>query len=335
MPQHRPLHSGQFCASLVAVFLLAMPAIAFDAQGHRGARGLWPENTLPAFKAAMGIGVTTLELDVVLTADAIPVISHDPRLRAHLTRDSEGNWVADKTVSIAALPYRQLQQYDVGRLQPGSRYAGRFKNQQPVDGTVMPRLADLFALVKKSNASHILFNIETKLTPLAEDDPEKVTLFVTRILQVVNDYDMASRVSIQSFDWRSLQIVQMLNANIPTVYLTADQSWLSNLQPGKPGPSAWTAGFDIDSVDGDTAKLVKKAGGAVWSPYHKELSEQAIAGAHALGLKVIPWTINDVDRMEQLIGWKVDGLITDYPDRLYTLLGRLKLPQPPQVIFED
>ena len=142
-------------------------ASTFDLQGHRGARGLMPENTLPAFAKALEIGVTTLELDTNITKDGVVVITHDPVLNPDLARLPDGKWLempADKGPYIFSLSYAELQKFDVGRIKPGTKYAERYPEQQSVDGTRIPRLADLFALVRKSGNENVRFNIETKLS---------------------------------------------------------------------------------------------------------------------------------------------------------------------------
>jgi glycerophosphoryl diester phosphodiesterase len=141
-------------------------AHSLDLQGHRGARGLAPENTLPAFARALSIGVSTLELDCAITKDGVIVVSHDALLNPDFTRGPDGRWLAHDGPSIASLSFDELQRYDVGRIRPGSPYAARFAHQQQLDGVRIPRLADLFALVRKSANSSVRFNIETKTSPL-------------------------------------------------------------------------------------------------------------------------------------------------------------------------
>ncbi len=144
--------------------------------------------------------------------------------------------------------------------------------------------------------------------------------FAQAVLDNVADLGMTGRVTIQSFDWRTLQEVQRREPAMPTSYLTAQQRWLDNIRAGKPGPSPWTAGFDIDDFGGSVPRLVKAAGGRVWSPFHREVDAAQIAEAHRLGLAVKVWTVNKPARMNALIDMGVDGIITDYPDRLRQVL---------------
>ena len=140
---------------------------------------------------------------------------------------------------------------------------------------------------------------------------------------------VSERATIQSFDWRSLRKVQEIAPTLPTVYLTAEQSWLDNQERGRPGTSPWTAGFDVDAYDGSVPRTVKAAGGAVWSPYYRDLREADVREAHSLGLRVVPWTVNEPAEMHSLIALGVDGLIGDYPDRLRVVLAERGMPLPP------
>ncbi len=315
------------CLAILAVTsALAQPAAAFDLQGHRGARGLAPENTLPAFERALALGVSTLELDVGLSADGVVVIAHDPYVNPLFTRDATGQWLpAGRGPLIRSLSLAQLQAYDVGRIQPGTPYASTFGNQQPLDGTRIPTLAALFERVKLLGAGGVRFNIETKLNPEQPADTASPEQMTEALLKVVRDAGMLGRVSIQSFDWRTLQIVQRLEPSIPTVYLSIQTANSNNIASG-----AWTAGFKI-ADHASVPAMVKAAGGAVWSPNGGALTQALVQQAQALGLKVIPWTINQAGDMDRLIGWGVDGLITDYPDRLREVMRQRQLPLPPSL----
>lgn len=300
----------------------------FDLQGHRGARGLMPENTLPAFAKALSIGVTTLELDLAVTRDSHVVVIHNPRLEPEIARDANGNWLQKSSPSIHSMTLEAVKSYDVGRLYPASKYAKRYPDQLPVDGTSVPTLSEVFELVNKSGNQLVRFNIEIKTSP---ENPQ-LTLapkaFAQAVLKVIQRYKMESRVAVQSFDWRALQAIQGLTPDITTSYLTANQPWLDNLQIGMPGASPWMNGFDVDNFDGSVPRAIKAAGGAIWSSYHKEVSAKSIKLAHQLGLSVNVWTVNEPGDMRKLIDMGVDGIITDYPDRLRLVLENLGLPVP-------
>ena len=297
---------------------MALPALAFDIQGHRGSRGLLPENTLPAFARALELGVTTLELDVGLTRDGVVVIYHDRTLNSDITRDASGQWVGGAGTPLWQLTYAELTRYDVGRIQPGTAYAKRFARQQPLDGTRIPRLSDLFALVQSRGTTSVRFNIETKISPDAPSETAPAQVFVDALLATINAARMDARVAVQSFDWRTLQAVQKQAPTIPTVYLTAERSAPNNVSLDS--DSAWTAGFQPRTYGG-VPQAVKAAGGSVWSPSYADLTAERVREAQALGLKVIPWTVNAEADMRRLIRWGVDGIISDYPDVLVRIVN--------------
>jgi len=299
-----------------------------DIQGHRGARGLMPENTLPGFARALTIGVTTLELDLGVSRDNVVVVSHNPELDPAITRTKAGQWLSRKDAVINALDYEELKQFDVGRINPASRYAARFPDQTAVDGANIPTLAQVFDLVKRSGNLTVRFNIETKLNPEKPGLTLPPSEFIKTLLDVIERYNMSARITVQSFDWRTLQVIQKRAPEIPTAYLSVSQPWFDTLQRGRPGASAWLSGFDIDDFEQSVPRAVKAAGGRIWSPYYKEVTKEKIVLAHQLGLIVNVWTVNEPRAMQQLIAMGVDGIITDYPDRLRSVLLKLGLPVP-------
>ena len=310
----------RLCAVLAAL-LAAATVQAFDLQGHRGARGLAPENTLPAFERALALGVTTLELDIAITRDGVLVIHHDPTLNPDTARDASGAWLPQRGPAIHGLTWAQLQAYDVGRLKPGTDYARRYPDQQPVDGTRIPQLADLFELVKRSGNGKVRFAIETKLTPDKPEETPAPEPFARAVVSEIRKAGMERRSSILSFDWRTLQVVQRIAPELPTVYLSAQQRWLDNIGAGRAEASRWTAGFQFRD-HGSIPKMIKAAGGAYWSVFHGDLDAEKVKEAQVLGLKVLVWTVNDPALMARVIGYGVDGLITDRPDVAIDVLKR-------------
>lgn len=300
---------------------------AFDLQGHRGARGLAPENTLPAFAAALSLGVTTLELDTGITKDGVVVISHDPRLNLDITRTKDGSWLAQPGPAIYSLTFDELQQYDVGRLKPGTDYARRYPRQQPMDGTRIPRVVDLFALVARSGNAKVRFNVETKISPLEPAETPEPETFARTLLEVIRRGGMAARTTIQSFDWRTLQVVQRIAPDIPTVYLTAQQRFLDNIAVGHPFGSPWTAGFQHKAY-GSVPKMISAAGGKIWSPYHGDLSEAMLREARRLGLPVVVWTVNDPAQVRKMLDLGVDGIISDRPDLVRRIMAERGMTLP-------
>jgi glycerophosphoryl diester phosphodiesterase len=313
-------------AALAAVAVMSSAA-PFDLQGHRGARGLAPENTLPAFARALSIGVSTLELDVGITEDRVVVVHHNRRLNPDIARGTDGRWLRAPTRPIRELTFHELQRYDVGRIRPGSDYSKRFPDQRRMDGVRIPRLEDVFELARRARNGEVRFNVETKSSPEAPDETAAPEEFARTLIQVIRDSGMERRTVVQSFDWRTLAVVQREAPEIATSYLSSQGAPLDNIGAGLREDSPWTAGVQFRD-HGSVPKMVKAAGGAIWSPDYRELDEALVKEARGLGLKVLPWTVNDPVDMERLIGWGVDGMITDRPDRLRDVMAAKGLPLP-------
>jgi glycerophosphoryl diester phosphodiesterase len=317
--------------ALVTLMLASTNAPAFDLEGHRGARGLAPENTLEAFSTALAIGVSTLELDLAMTKDGVLVISHDSRLNPDHTRGPDGQFLSMPGPAIHALTLAEVKRYDVGRLKPGTTYAATFPEQRGMDGIRIPALTELFELVRHRGAHHVRFNIETKLTPTSASETPDPETFTAAFVKAVRAAGLTKRVSLQSFDWRTLVVARRIAPEIERVCLTMDGGPADTLRRGGGGPSPWTAGFDIDAVGGSTPRLVSTAGCQVWSPLFRDVTPEALAESKSLGIKVIPWTVNERAEMARLIGLGVDGIITDYPDRLRAVMAEKDMPLPPPV----
>lgn len=306
---------------------LALPIHAFDLEGHRGARGLAPENTLAAFRKAIEIGVTTIETDMAVTSDGAIVISHDPFLNPDIVRDVDGHWLAAKGPAIHALTLAQLRRYDIGRLNPASAYAKQFPEQRPSDGERFPELSEVMAL-GKSGAAPVRFNIETKITPTSGDDTPDPAMFARLVVAAVRAAGMTERVTVESFDWRTLVEVKRLAPEIETSCITIKSKDMDTVSAPDDRASPWHAGLSLRDHGGSLAATVKAAGCGVWSMFWRNLTPGDVAEAHALGLKVLPWTVNDPPEMRKLIELGVDGIITDYPDRLRTVMAEKKMPLP-------
>lgn len=296
---------------------------SFDLQAHRGGRGLAPENTLAAFSQAAALGVDTLELDIGLSADGVVVVSHDTRLNPDHTRDAQGQWLPAQGAPIRSLTVAQLQAYDVGRLNPATAYGRQFATQQPRDGERIPTLAQLFARMQAQGATRMRFNIETKVDPTKPDETAAPEPMVRALLAEIERAGVGSRVTVQSFDWRTLALVGRLAPQLPRAYLTSARTLRD---------SRWTAGLAAADF-GSTPRLVKAAAGdsagkVIWSPAFADLTPEALREAHALGLAVLPWTVNQRADMARLLGWGVDGLITDDPDVLRSVMAERGLPLP-------
>lgn len=263
----------------------------FDLQGHRFARGLFPENTLEGFDAACLLGLSSFEIDIAVTRDGIPVIHHDPALNPDTTRDPNGAWLDTTGPLIRDLSLAELQLYDVGRLRPGTAYAATYATQTPTDGARIPTLDALLRC-----RPGIRFNIELKSMPAHPDWTVSPEEMVERVLQVIDDADASDRVAIQSFDWRAPRYLRQVRPDLARGWLTEPKA----------------------AHDG-TPDAIASEGGGHWAPHHTDLTPALLARAHENGLRVIPWTVNDPADMQRLIAWGVDGLITDWPDRALAL----------------
>ncbi len=300
-------------------------ALAFDVQGHRGARALAPENTLAGIERALAIGVNTLEIDVVLSAEGVPIISHDTTPNPDITRDAQGRWLQHRGLPFHQLTLAQIAEFDVGRINPGSRYARDFPLQEPVDGERIPTLAAMFELVKRLKANQVRFNIELKRNPERPQESPDPEAFVRAVVDVIKAHDMTARSTLQSFDWSLLKISQRVAPELGLSFLTVQRPRSNNLQSG-----VWSAGLRQDDFK-DAPALLAAAGARVWSPHFNDLSQKLLERAREENLRVIPWTVNELTDMARLIDWGVDGIITDHPDRLRTVMERRGMTLPPRL----
>jgi len=289
---------------VVLVTACAGPAKRLDYEGHRGARGLRPENTVTAFARALELGVDTLEMDVMLTADDVLVVHHDEHLNPDITRDETGAWLASTGPALRALTREQVLHYDVGRIKPGTAYAARFAEQVGDDGVRIPTLREVIEMAEQRSHRRARYNIEIKTTPGHPDDTAPPDVVADHLVALVRELKIASRTTIQSFDWRGLRRVAATAPELRRSCLTSAET----LQP------AWNGGLAI--TGGSIPQLVHAFGCQVWSPDASTLTRAEVDAAHALHLEVLPWTVNDPAEMRKLITWGVDGLISDVPDRL-------------------
>ncbi|WP_076997436.1 glycerophosphodiester phosphodiesterase [Variovorax sp. KK3] len=309
------------CALAATLLVAACSAVApaspkgFDLQAHRGGRALAPENTLAAFDHAMDMGVTTLELDIGLTADGVVVISHDTVLNPDHTRDASGGFLRAKGPAIRTLTLAELQRYDVGRIDPATSYGRQFARQQARDGERIPTLAALFDRVRARGATQVRFNIETKLDPALPGETASPEIMVRALLAEIDKSGMADRVTVQSFDWRTLALVGQWAPQLQRAYLTSSRTLKD---------PRWTAGLRLEDF-GSAPQLVRAAAGptrrpVIWSPAFNDLTAAQVREAQTLGLPVLPWTVNQRADMARLMDWKVDGIITDDPVLLRELM---------------
>jgi len=268
--------------------------------GHRGARGLHPENTLDGFRAAMRAGVTRFELDAGVSADGIVVVHHDPALNPDIARGPGGAWITPPPPLLKDLTQAEIARFDVGRIRPGSPTARRFPDQVPNDGARMPTLDAVLAL-----PAH--FTIEVKSIPTHPEATIAPEAMAERVAAAIDAACAAGRITVSSFDWRVQRAMRRLRPALPLAYLTSAETVA--------GAPLWWNGSSPAAHGGSVARAVAAEGGDTWSPEYPDLSLDAVREAHALGLRVVTWTVNTREEMDRLIAWGVDGIITDRPDR--------------------
>ncbi|XVV03942.1 glycerophosphodiester phosphodiesterase [Actinosynnema sp. CA-248983] len=336
-------------ALVVAVVLLLVPSALlvpgvanagghkkFDLQAHRGGIGLTVESTLAAFAKALELGVTTLELDVQITKDGREVVTHDRKTNPSKCVDTAPAFPGDPAFPYAGKYVKDLTFAQVRTLDCGSRRWSQYPDQELSPGAKMPTLAEVFALAREYRAFGVKFNIETKVEAAAPHETAPREQFVEVTRREIRKSGFYRNVTIQSFDWGTLMLWRKAEPGLPLVALTQPEF----LRPGSP----WTGGLDLADFDGSVVKAVKSFGASALSPVHGNpqngkvgdpnyvpfTTKALVTEAHAHGLKVVPWTINDPATMHKLIDDGVDGIITDYPDRLRTVMADrgFKLPKP-------
>jgi glycerophosphoryl diester phosphodiesterase len=267
--------------------------------GHRGARGLFPENTLEGFQASIDLGVRSFELDVGMTADGVVVVSHDLALNPAITRDAAGQWLSGTAPLIRHLTFDALRTYDVGRIRPGTRYRMLHRAQKGCDGASIPTLAEVLRLF-----SDATFIIELKTDPRHPDWTADPAALADAVLAIVDRAGAARRVTLESFDWRGIRHVRRTRPEIALAWLTREETVRDS--------TLWWDGTETD--ENRMPATVAAEGGKIWAPAFGTVTRASLAEAHGLGLLVFPWTVNRRAAMRRLIAWGVDGLITDRPD---------------------
>jgi len=270
------------------------PQITFDVQGHRGCRGLMPENTIPAMIKAIQLGVTTLEMDAVITADKKVILSHEPFMSWEIATSPEGKSITfkeEKNYNIYRMDFATVSSWDVG-----SRPHQRFPRQEKMKVS-KPLLEDVIdsveAYIKKNHLPPVQYNIETKCQPSTDNifHPEPAE-FIGLLMEVIRKNKLTARVIIQSFDVRTLKVMHEKYKDVRTALLVegfSKQSLAENLQG---------LGFVP----------------AIYSPEFNLVNAEMVAACKEKGMKLIPWTVNDKPNIDKLKALGVDGVITDYPD---------------------
>jgi glycerophosphoryl diester phosphodiesterase len=286
----------------IAIIAIAAHASAqqkTDVQAHRGGRGLMPENTIPAMLHAVDLGVRTLELDCVISSDNKVVVSHDVFMSSAFIRKPDGSDITkeeEKKYALYTMTYDSIRKYDVGT-KPHAQFPEQVKMK-----AYKPLLADLIdsveVYVKKHHLKPVYYNIETKCSPEGDGKfhpaPDG---FAAMVMDVIKKKKIADRVTVQSFDVRTLQVIHKTDPKQTLALLIMNkETFAGNLEK---------LGFTP----------------AIYSPYYSLVTPELVKEAHDKKIQVLPWTVNEVSDMEKMMSLHVDGIITDYPDRLVKVAG--------------
>jgi glycerophosphoryl diester phosphodiesterase len=330
-------------ALLVAGAALSMsPTVAvplrFDLQAHRGGMALRPENTLEAFGNALRLGVSTLELDVQITRDGHAVVTHDRRVEAGKCVDTTPATPGDPQFPYVGELVHTLTLDQLRTIDCGSRTHPRFPGQVPVPGARMPLLREVFDLLVRHRAHDVTVNVELKVHAGAPSETAPRERFVRVVADHVRAAGMLPRVTIQSFDWATLMLMRRVEPRLPITALIDHDS----LRADASGISPWLGGLDLADFGGDPVAAVHSFGVDAFAPVHgfpegggvnnagyrPYVTRDLVRRAHGYGIPVIPWTVDDPDTMNKLLDDGVDGIITNRPDVLRTVLAARLLPLP-------
>ncbi|TQM91671.1 glycerophosphodiester phosphodiesterase family protein [Roseinatronobacter monicus] len=285
--------------------------------GHRGARGVLPENTMAGFDYLRAIGVRGVEVDVQNTADGVPVVIHDPHVPMQLARDPDGNWLPAPGPKIVDLSVDELLAYDIGRLHPDHAYGARYPDQRPIDGVRVPLLSEFLDWAAQDPA--LLINIEVKSFAHRDDLGDPPDVLAKTVLTAIRQHGVDARCLISSFDWRVLSSLRDLAPNIARGYL-------SHEQPGDDcmvfDGSPYMDGLRLSDHADSLPRLLAAQGALCWCVHFRDLTPERLREAHDLGLAVNVWTVNESADMQAMADMGVDGVITDYPERMLQVNGQ-------------
>ena len=279
--------------------------------GHRGARGLMPENTIEGFEFTLDLGVTALEFDVLVSKDNVPVITHDYQLSSSLTRDYNGKWIGENSLKISELTLAQLKQFDVGGLDSRSIYGANYPEQEFLSGIRIPKLSELLDLACLPKGQNLYLLMEIK-----SDGTLKVTKVISQILDEIRERNLSNRTILHSFDWELLKECHRLAPEIPRSFL----SQLPENYDVSSDPASLDRTPDFSSFKTSIPKAIANQEGQMWCPYFKDVTSEMVQEAHSLNLIVCTWTVNEIEDIENMIDAGVDGIITDYPNRAQKVL---------------
>ena len=284
--------------------------------GHRGARGVVPENTMLGFKSTIEMGINLLEFDVVLCADGVPVITHNHALHAPTFKHVGGNFI-DHEPKVLDLTWSQLQCFEVGRLDSSTQYGQRFPDQLQFDGIKVPKLDELLAHVASLGDNNVYLMLEIKSDPNHLNNDIFRKKLVNEVIKRVRQFDLINQTLLHSFDWRILEECKSSAPEFPTSFLTQ-----INHNPADVGEdSSLSVGPNIKDFGDQVPDNVFEKGGSLWCPNVQDITPEALKRAKNLDLVTAVWTVNTVEEIDRMIEYGVDAIVTDYPGRVQQRLA--------------
>jgi glycerophosphoryl diester phosphodiesterase len=285
--------------------------------GHRGARGILPENSIVGFDFALSIGVDLLEFDVLLTADEVPVITHNHQLHGSGVRGPDGRFLNGEQPQVASLRMEDVARFDIGRLDGTTEYGRRFPDQAQLDGIRVPRLTELLHLVSQPKHANACLMLELKSDPDLANDGKARKRIVSIVCNEVRAAGLTDRTLLHSFDWALLDECRRQAPDMPISFLTqlhesADDVGEDSAIPVTP---------DLDRPGISVPDEVDRAGGSLWCPHFSEITADDLARARELDLCVAVWTVNETEDIVAMIDLRVDAIVTDYPGRVQRRLS--------------
>ena len=279
--------------------------------GHRGARGLIPENTMIGFKTAVSMGIHLLEFDVVLCADGFPVITHNHAIHAPTFRIPETDCFVTEEPKVLDLNWSELQSFEIGRLDAHSQYGKRFPDQLQLDGIKVPKLADLLSYAEHLGDQKIYLMLEIKSDPAHVKDAEFRANLVAKVIAEVRTFGLSEQTLLHSFDWQILEECKKQAPDMPISFLTQ----LTENPSDVGEDSSLAVGPHVENVEA-IPEMVHERGGSLWCPNVCDATAESIERAKQLGLVTAVWTANENDEIDKMIEIGVDAIVTDYPGRV-------------------
>ena len=281
--------------------------------GHRGARGLFPENSMFGFENILKMGVTLIELDVVFSKDKTPIITHDHTINPSTSRDVDGEFV-NENIKVSSLTVEQIKNYEIGRLDLDSDYGRRFPEQAQLDGIYMPTLQELFEKMQQPEFEQMRLMVEIKSEPnyLSQDRENIASL----VIKQIREANLSNKVLLHSFDWLLLSEFKKKDPKITTSFLTKKgyQNESENHNPSQVFMQ------DAAGYSNSVPEKISALGGSVWCPYFKDITRDRLLSARENNLIVVVWTLNELDDIDAMIELGVDAIVTDYPLRVMSAL---------------